>query len=89
MTQCCAPFFEPCQKARGSWFAILDILTVLLNRHALACGQRERRSAAPCWTSFPKHSGMTKTLNLIDFHKLGSEGSQLEHRSNKVRSLSG
>ena len=60
MTQCCAPFFEPCQKARGSWFAILDILTVLLNRHALACGQRERRNAAPCWTSFPKHSGMTK-----------------------------
>ena len=28
-------------------------------------------------------------LNLIDFHRLGSEGSQQEHRSNKVRSLSG
>jgi chitin disaccharide deacetylase len=29
-----------------------------------------------------------KELNLIDFHQLGSEGSQLEHRSDKVRSLS-
>ena len=28
-----------------------------------------------------------EALNLIDFHKLGS--SQLEHRINKVRSLSG
>ncbi len=28
-------------------------------------------------------------LNLIDFHRLGSEGFQLERRSNKVRSLSG
>ena len=30
-----------------------------------------------------------EALNLIDFHRLGSEGFKLEHRSNKVRSLSG
>jgi predicted glycoside hydrolase/deacetylase ChbG (UPF0249 family) len=30
-----------------------------------------------------------EALHLIDFHKLGNEGSHLEDRSNKVRSLSG
>jgi chitin disaccharide deacetylase len=37
----------------------------------------------------PEAVRIDEDLNLIDFHRLGSEGFQLEHRSNKVRSLSG
>jgi predicted glycoside hydrolase/deacetylase ChbG (UPF0249 family) len=58
-----------------------------LARTRLRASRETERSAL--LAVIPEALRNDEELNLIDFHQLGTEGSQPEHRSSKVRSLSG